>query len=217
MSGMLSVNDINLGNVVAFISIILSFAAVWYSLRDSYHDRVNLNSWETYRAYNEPNVREGRELALTILRTTNYRGLATYEDYANYFNLAAGPDEDSEALRNVRKQRQYLHDLAAFYHETGLLLSRNQLDRDFTLLLIGPGLEDRWNVLRNFGDFYRGTGNKDDRLTYGGLYLLYDAYISWKKRRYGRLKKQMTATRDHLVKSDIRADGAGSRKPRASA
>jgi hypothetical protein len=201
MSGVLSFNDASLANVVALVSIVFSFAAVWFSLRDSYRDRINLNSWETYRAYNEANVREGRDLALAILRATNNRGFSTYENYATYFKLAVALDEESEAVRALRKQRQYLHDLAAFYHETGLLLSRNQLDRDFTLLLIGPGLEDRWNVLRNFGEFYRGAERSDDRLSYGGLYLLYSAYISWKKRKYSRLRRQMILTRNSVLKA----------------
>ncbi len=51
------------------------------------------------------------------------------------------------------KQRKYFHDLAAFYHNTGLLLARRRLDKDFTLSLVGPGLADRWMVFQAVSQF----------------------------------------------------------------
>lgn len=182
--------------VLSGAGIIFSLIALVVSLHDSRSDRINLNSWETYRAYNSEEVRHGRSLSLKVLRDTAGRGFESYSDYAEYFGILPTSLTHATAFASAvpSQERQYLHDLAAFYHQTGVLLTKNRLDRDFTLLLVGPGLEDRWNVYRQFAYFYESEskGEGDLGLPYGGIYLLFDAYAKWKRKRFKSLMRMLT-------------------------
>ena len=166
------------------VSIALSLLALYVSLRSAHTDRINMNSWETYRAFNSPPVRLGRALALRIKHDTDMCGLPTYDDYRRYFGISTDAELPDDIVQQRRVERQHLHDLAAFFHQTGVLLAKGRLDREFTLLIIGPALEDRWPVLKPMAGYY-------EDVPYGGMYLLYGAYKRWQHSRgYKRLHMQ---------------------------
>jgi hypothetical protein len=171
-------------NILNIISLSFSLIAVYSAFTISRHDQVNANSWETYRSYNSEEVRRGRAVTTRILKTTNKKGFATRQDYEEYFG--SYPELGTEQY----KDRQAYHDLASFYHHTGLLLARKRLDRDFTLSLVGSGLKDRWPLYEAIETFY----GESENLTYGGIYILYDAYLSWVSSRPAKLRKRMNET-----------------------
>src|SRR5262249_49445128 len=143
-----------------FVGFVAALVAIRSTARIAHTDRINVNSWETYRAYNSNPVRAGRALAQQILHDTKGKGLPTYEEYLRYFghpsttSVTPGAPANSPASAERQAQRQYLHDLAAFYHQTGTLLAQGHLDREFTLLIVGPGLEDRWPVMQPLAGYY---------------------------------------------------------------
>lgn len=181
--------------ILGAVSIALSVVALAISWRTAHTDLVNLNSWETYRTYNGKDVRRGRVLALRILRDTGGRGLPTRADYREYFKLDTPEQTADEPTRKRQQERQYLHDLAAFYHQTGVLLRQHRLDRDFTLLLVGPGLADRWALLEPLASYYEQREQEDGDFPYGGMYLLYQAYARWKGRRFAGLRRLFVRAR----------------------
>jgi hypothetical protein len=181
------------GLVISIISIILSIAALSFSLQDAQRSRVNSNSWETYQAYNSDAVRRGRELARKVMHDTHQNGFATYEEYRKYFNINEDKPDDQQS-----SQRQWLHDLAAFYHQTGVLLHQGRLDRDFTLLMVGPGLEERWPVVQSISRLYEKDAPDGD-FPYGGMYVLYKAYLKWKSANFVRLRRQFINARQATV------------------
>jgi len=183
--------------LIGALALTFSVVALFFSLKDSRQDRINSNSWEIYKAYNSEPVRKGRDLSLKILNDTKNMGFATHTDYMDYFQTHAF----SASLGQV-VERQYLHDLAAFYHQTGILLKNGLLNRDLTLLIVGFGLEDRWNLFRNFGEFFEGTKTLYDSRTYGGIYLLYAEFIRWNRRRYPFFRKIIESEYERLLKEN---------------
>jgi hypothetical protein len=185
----------NPGGLLGLAGFVLSAIALVVSLRSAYTDRVSSNSWEIYRAYNSAAVRAGRAIALHLAQDTRGRGLPTYAEYRAYFGLDAAPTSSTDQVGALQADRQHLHDLAAFYHQTGVLLTKRHLDRDFTLLLVGPGLEDRWTVLYPLAGYYEPTDGRAAAFPYGGMYLLYQAYLKWKRSHYGRLRRRFARAR----------------------
>jgi hypothetical protein len=199
------------GLVLGCAGFVVALFAILSTSRIARIDRVGVNSWEIYRAYNSAPVRAGRDIAQRILNDTGGTGLPTYDDYKRYFgtvfstssdgNVAPSPRSSALAepgTRSVSAERQHLHDLAAFYHQTGTLLARGQLDPDFTLTLVGPGLEDRWPVLRPMASYYERPGASPGDYPYGGMYLLYLEYQRWKPRQFNSLRREFSRARAEL-------------------
>jgi len=179
------------GNLINLISLLVSLGALLIAVTISRREQVNDNSWETYKSYNSPEVRKGRALTFSIVQ--QHQEFANRKDYEAYF------EQDAH-----KEQRQYYHDLAAFYHQTGLLLAQKFLDANFTLSLVGPGLEDRWNLFRSISTFY----GKDAK-PYEGMYFLYGAYLRWKQSRPAKLGRRLKKARErtqHLTTSNVTLD-----------
>ncbi len=188
---------------ISLLSLAISIAAITLSLRGEHVDRINSNTWETYRAYNDPDVRKGRALTLQMLRDPTFQGFATYDSYKNYFSLP--PYGDGTSTHSLG--RQSLHDLAAFYHQTGVLLQQRRLDKDFTLLLVGPGLADRWLIFKDMARLY-GEGDTPSTFPYGGIYLLFFAYEQWKNARFSRLRNKFMHMQKQINKLSGISKGA---------
>src|SRR5437588_10274682 len=119
---------------VSLASIGVSTVALYVSTRDADRDRINANSWETYKSYNKGSIRRGRSVARRMLNDPKGKDFRAYVDWRAYFQLD-NPDAQTESQRD----EQAVLDLATFYHQTGLLLTKQLLDEDFTMLLIGDG------------------------------------------------------------------------------
>jgi hypothetical protein len=180
---------------LGIVGLVVGVVALIISLRTAYTDRISSNSWEVYHAYHGKDVRRGRALALRIKRETNGMGLPTYAAYQAYFGLdtAAGLSEELKAER--LRERQHLHDLATFYHQTGLLLKKRHLDEDFTLLLVGPGLDDRWAIMQPLAGYYETEADGNTAFPYGGMYLLHQRYLRWKRTRFARFRRAFVRAR----------------------
>lgn len=168
--------------------------ALFILMRVARNDLINSNSWQTYESYNSDVTREGRAYTLRLLRETGGKGLPTYAEYRAYFGLDEAPPSEATARR--QRERQHLHDLGNFYHQTGVLLWQGRLNRDFTLLLVGPGLEDRWAVMRPLADYYRREGEQEGDFPYGGMYVLYREYLMWKGKRFPALRRAFAKARE---------------------
>lgn len=166
---------------LSILSIILSIIALVVTWRAAYTDRINSNSWEIYRTYNSGDIKRGRSIAHKLLRDPAWQRVTNYNSYRAYFHL----DTSEEAVladheKSLKEGEQSLHDLMAYYHQVGLLLQKKLLDKDFTMLLLGGGLANRWDVLARIPEFY------DDR-PYSGMYELYETYCKWKEHRLPHL------------------------------
>lgn len=170
---------------VGLVSLLISSIAIYISLKNSRAERSTSSWWEIYREFQREEVKKGRLLAQKILTDTNRVGFLDREDYEKYFKQVM-PDDNDHIF-----DKQYLHDLAAFYNLVGVLLHKGELNKDFILLLIGQGLEDRWSVFNHFADFYP---NVD--ISYIGMYSLYSEYVLWKKTRYKQHIKEFNLFRE---------------------
>jgi hypothetical protein len=235
-SSLTSSDWLSIGSLAfAGLSVIFSIIALVVSSLSAYVDRINTNSWETYQAYNSDGVRAGRALAQKILKDTEGVGLPTHEAYDHYFGLdikaaqpplpglPSEPVAADSPLAQLQESRQHLHDLAAFYHQTGELLRRRRLDEGFTMALVGPGLHDRWKALEPIASYYPpSTSSKNANATdfpYGGMYLLYERYRRWEMRygkgqhrayaeareRLQRLLEDDAKARERLLEADAKA------------
>src|SRR6185437_4983440 len=150
------------GNILSLIGIVLSITAIFLAINAARKDRARSNSWETYHSFQSEEVKNGRDAARKVLRTTGGKGFESKADFDAYFSQTGNAAD-----------RQKFHDLAAFYHQIGVLLKERKLDKEFTLLFIGPGLRDRWNVFQAVGTFY------PNDFAYGGIYILYQSYLDF--------------------------------------
>jgi len=181
--------------VISIISIVVSSGALFVTWRAAYSDRINTNTWQTYETYNSELVRNGRVATRQALRDTNEQGFADYIAYRQYFYLDAPTGAPEEVVRERRKQEQHVHDLLAFYHQVGLLFQKGHLDKDFTLLLVGAPLYDRWKILAPIPGYFEEPNDPDSDSPYGGMYIIYEAYCKWKKSRFRKLKQQFKQAR----------------------
>jgi hypothetical protein len=167
--------------VGAIASAVFAGYAIFVTVRSSRTGIVNSNSWATYQMYNSDEIKRGRATARAVAKDPAWRGVTNYGQYQAYFKLddPEGPSEDNPT-RFVHEQEQSLHYLLNYYHQIGMLLQRNLLDRDFTMFLVGEGLADRWDVLGRVPDFY-------PNYPYNGVFVLYDDFRRWQKHRFPRL------------------------------
>lgn len=182
----------------ALLSGLAAVLALVVSLRIARTGRKNANTWAMYQGYNSKSVRLGRKTARDIIREGR-AGFTSQDDYYAYFapgnlpaNYALPPRQDAANMQRLREQS--LHDLMAFYHQVGLLLEKRELDKDFTLLLLGGGLADRWQALDGLPPLWAERGD----FPYGGMYVLYQTYLKWKKHEFRRLSAQYKKARATL-------------------
>lgn len=185
---------------LSIFSLLVSSGALFVTWRAAYSDRINTNTWETYETYNSELVRNGRAAARTALKDVGAAGFADFATYRRYFHLDDPPESTDKISLTRRQQEQHLHDLLAFYHQVGLLLQKGRLDKDFTLLLLGAGLHDRWKLLGRIPAFYAEPDDPKGDFPYGGVYVLYNAYCSWQGSRFVELKQNFKQARDTAEK-----------------
>ena len=187
--------------IAAVLSAIAAAAALIVSLRIARTGRKNTNTWAMYESYNSKAVRLGRKTARHIMRD-HPTGFTSQSDYYAYFdpsnlpsNYVMSPrlDQMNAQDRAIMQQRreQSMHDLMAYYHQVGLLLKEGELDQDFTLLLLGGGLKDRWDVLEGLPPLWEEHGD----FPYGGMYALFTAYLHWRDHRFRKLTGQYKKAR----------------------
>lgn len=185
--------------LAAVVSLVIAVSAIVVSIREAHAGRVSANTWEMYRGYNSDSVRLGRDTARQVLRDWP-AGFVDLKAYQAYFAapLPAGyPLPPGITPERMQKQReQSMHDLMAYYHQVGLLLGKGELDKDFTLLLVGGGLVDRWQSLANLPAFYP----ESDGVPYGGMYLLHQTFRRWARTRRRRLDSRFRSARDRVTR-----------------
>jgi hypothetical protein len=181
--GMSSTDIVTLS--VGLLSLSISAIAIFISITNSRAERSSSSWWEIYREFQREEVKKGRLLAQKILTDTHRIGFKDRKDYVQYFKQVR-PDDNEHIF-----DKQYLHDLAAFYNLVGVLIQKRELNKDFILLLIGQGLEDRWPVFNAFADFYPNV-----EISYVGMYWLYSEYIIWKKSTYLQHIKKFKSYRE---------------------
>jgi hypothetical protein len=103
----------------------------------------------------------------------------TYAEWKAYFQL-----DNLDAQVESQRDEQAVFDLAAFYHQTGLLLTKKLLDEDFTMLLIADGFEDRWPVIERIPLLF------PEGDAYGGVYDLHARYVHWSKTRQAKVTRE---------------------------
>ncbi len=178
------------GVVISIISICLSILVFIFSYRETQRARKNSNSWETFKHYTDPDMERARQAARRVLNDANWKAVHTYDQYRLYFRLGEDPEgPDKGAIAVLRKTEQDLHNLMNYFNELGMLLDNGLLDRDFTLQLVGEGMADRWDVLGRIPPLFA-KFSTSGHAPYPGMYLLYDAYLRWEKRRYPRISKK---------------------------
>jgi hypothetical protein len=179
--------------VISLISLALAIVAVLITTSDTRVNRINANSWETYRMYNSAEIIEARRVARAVGRDPAWEQVKSYKQYAVFFRLDAPlGDPPNTDLQVLREQEQALHYLLNYYHQLGTLLRKRLLDKDFTMFLVGGGLHDRWEVLGRIPLFF-------DDYPYSGMYYLYEAYEDWHKRRYPKLIKKARKARSMVA------------------
>lgn len=187
--------------VAAVASAIAASVALGVSLWIASTGRKNTNTWAMYESYNSKAVRLGRKTARDIMKDNSVRFPSQTAYYA-YFasdnlppNYVLPPSMDPTKIqdRAIMQQRreQSMHDLMAFYHQVGLLLEKRELNKDFTLLLLGGGLADRWEVLEGLPPLWAEHGD----FPYGGMYVLFTKYLRWKNHRFRGLTRQYKRAR----------------------
>lgn len=170
---------------VGLFSLVVSAIAIFITIKNSRLERSASSWWEIYREFQREEVAKGRLLAQKILTDTHRIGFKDRKDYVTYFKQTRINDNDRIF------DKQYLHDLAAFYNLVGVLIQKGELNKDFIFLLIGQGLEDRWPVFNAFADFYPNI-----EMSYVGMYWLYSEYITWKKSTYAYYIKKFKSSRE---------------------
>ena len=160
---------------ISIVGVVLAIIALRMSTRESRTTRVNSNSWETYHMYNSAEIKDARRIAREVGQDPNWGAVRDYSSYRAYFRLdepLGGPQDAT--LRDLRTREQDLHYLLGYYHQVGTLLGDGLMDENFTLLLLGGGLRDRWPVLGRIPLFY------DDQ-PYSGIYALHERFLRWDK------------------------------------
>lgn len=188
--------------IATLVSVIVSVLTVLVSERVARVGRIDTNTWEMYRAYNSDAVRRGRTTAREIAKG-NPNGFTNEDAYYGYFtpdnlppNYVLPEGVSRQHMQQLREQS--MHDLMAFYNQVGLMLRKRELDRDFTLLLIGGGLKDRWDVLGTLPGLWE---NKTD-LPYGGMFILYKRYLDWNRRTFPKIRRRIDRARRAIQQAD---------------
>lgn len=177
-----------LGTVLSIVAI----AVTWISSKT---DRTNENNWQTYTIYNSDDIKRGRAAARAVGNDPNWKNVKDLKAYRAFLkkDLEAATKEDHEEKERLAHLDQDLHYLLGYYHQVGLLLEQKLLDEDFTMLLLGEGLADRWDALAPVPLFYKGS-------SYGGMYQLYGTYRKWLVERFPQLMPQSVAIRQAAAK-----------------
>jgi hypothetical protein len=191
--------------LVSVVSVLVAIGTVIFTLRDSQSGRKNTNTWEIYQAWNSNEIREGRSLARAVSKDPNWAAVKTLDQYYAYFTALdlTGANPNAPVSANAQTERakdQPLHDLLSFYHQVGLLLEQDQVEKDFAMLLIGPSLDPRWSVLGAIPQFFVDAKQADDGIPYGGMFRFYDDYLKWKRSRLTGLNKQFVAAQASIMK-----------------
>jgi hypothetical protein len=168
--------------VISVVSVFLSIVAIRATLRAQQAGRNDQNYWETYRWYNSADIQRGRSAARALAKDPNWERVLDYAAYRVYFRLDEPTGGVSDSMAAVlRDDEKALHHLMGYYHQLGmLLLHMRMLDRDFTMLLVGEGLSDLWEVLGRIPGFF-------PNYPYSGMYELYYGYLDWVKARFPKL------------------------------
>lgn len=175
--------------LVSLASICVSVVALYVSTRDADRDRINANSWETYKSYNEESIRRGRKITRQLQKNPDWSAIRTYAQWSEFFQLDS-PDEQTES----KLDEQAILDLAAFYHQTGLLLTKKLLDEDFTMQLVGDGFEDRWPVIQRIPFLF------PDNNAYAGVYELHARFVRWDKTHRAKATAEAERIREAVKK-----------------
>src|SRR5258708_3530387 len=175
--------------LVSLASICVSVVALYVSTRDADRDRINANSWETYKSYNEESIRRGRKITRQLQKNPDWSAIRTYAQWSEFFQLDSS-DEQTES----KLDEQAVLDLTAFYHQTGLLLTKKLLDEDFTMQLVGDGFEDRWPVIQRIPLLF------PDNNAYVGVYDLHARYVRWNQTHRARVTREAQRIRDAVKK-----------------
>jgi hypothetical protein len=193
-----------IGTVAAVCSTLVALFALYVGVKVTRVESVDVNSWEMYRSYNSEAVRLGRATAREALKVRPH-GFRDSSDYDAYFlpgNLPADyvlPSGVTPA-RMQQLREQSMHDLMAFYHQVGLMLQRRGLDKDFTLLLIGGGLQDRWGILEGLPTLWSAGG----AYPYGDMYALYRRFLRWQRGRFRWIRWRYDRARKQIMRLQTR-------------
>ena len=185
-------NQSTLNWMISAFSLGFALISLFVSWQVSKTSRINSNSWETYRTYFSPELREARRVARQVEKDSRGNGVQNEADYRRFFRLdepLEGPDVAT--LKQLRSDEQHIHYLLNFYHQIGIMLKRGLLDEDFTMFLLGGGLGDRWPVIGRVPCLY-------NDFPYQGVYEMYHRFNKWKKSRLPRLiNKRAQSEREH--------------------
>lgn len=185
------------GGVIGVASLLLSLFAIAVSYIWSRRTLINQNSWQTYQMYNSKEIRQGRAAARSLGGQPGWQSVRDGASYSAFFRLAdpegSGPNDP---VAELHRQDRVLHYLLNYYHQVGMLLQRNLLDRDFTMLLVGEGLRDRWETVSRIPTFYSGT-------SYQGMFELYDSYLRWERGRGRKLMRSAVRQRAHIPHDEL--------------
>jgi hypothetical protein len=174
----------NNGGLLGGLSILLSVTAIVISWRWSKTTLINQNSWQTYQMYNSDEIRKGRAVARALGKEPAWDQVHDQRGYETFFHMNE-PEGDGarDPIRTWHQDDQSIHYLLNYYHQVGMLLQRGLLDRDFTMLLVGEGLRDRWKTISRIPTFY---GNE----SYNGMFVLYETYCAWERKHKGKLTRR---------------------------
>ncbi len=172
------------GSVIGAVSLLLSISAILFTIYSSRRTLTNQNSWQTYQMYNSNQIRQGRLVARALKDMPGWQQVYDLGAYVALFRLN-DPEgsERNDPVKKLHEEDQALHFLLNYYHQVGMLLQRNQLDRDFTMELIGEGLSDRWEQISRIPTFYGDTA-------YQGMFELYDAFHRWENGAGRRMRRK---------------------------
>ena len=192
-------NSSALNWTISAFSLVFALISLFVSWQVSKTTRINANSWETYRTYFSPELREARRVVRQVEKDSRWKDVKVEADYRLFFRLdepLGGPDEAT--LQQLRSDEQHVHYLLNFYHQIGIMLQRGLLDEDFTMFLLGGGMNDRWAVVGRVPSLY-----KD--FPYQGVYEMYRRFEKWKKSRLPRLiNKRAQREREHAVNATFK-------------
>ena len=171
---------------VSLLSLALALISLVISWQVTRTERINNNSWETYRIYTVHDIERSRTVVRAVAKDPAWQNVKSLAAYTAYFHLDARVDDTTapphrQFIEQLHRNEQDLHNLLNVYHQVGLLLNRGLLDTEFTMRLLGAGLEDRWPVVGRVPSFY-----PDD--PYQGMYMFYDRYNRWKAAQDRRKK-----------------------------
>ena len=187
---------VGVGTLIASaVSVIISIVALTKTLQDARTNRINANSWQTYTMYNSDEIKRARQVTRRVGRDEAWKAVHDLASYNAYFQLDAPTAVGSASEHGtLRDDEQHIHYLLAFYHQVGMLLHRQLLDRDFTMLLLGEGLDNRWNVLGIIPGFYPNS-------PYSGMFEFYLDYKDWEKARFPKLMRHAKRSQELVGKA----------------